>query len=132
MAKKKSKSVESMLLVKQKIRESLKGIGDYQVASDLPTALSSTVQSEIKEAVFRAKANKRKTVSARDVTGAAIKKPPALVVQSKVREAIKGLGDFNVAKDFFPALNHKVDIMIKDVARRATANGRKTCQARDC
>lgn len=123
---------DTMLLVKQKIREALKGIGDYQVASDLPDALSKAVSLEIKEAVLRAKANKRKTVSARDVTGADVKKPSALVVQSKVREAIKGLGDFNVAKDFFPALNAKVDVLIKDVARRATANGRKTCQARDC
>ena len=121
-----------MLLVKQKIRETLKGIGDYQVASDLPAALSAVVEAEIKEAVLRAQANKRKTVSARDVTGAKFKEPANLVVQSKVRETIKGLGDFNVAKDFFPALNYKVETMIKQVAKRASANGRKTCQARDC
>ena len=122
---------ETMLLVKQAVKEALKGMGDYQVAQDLYPAMSMSVEKEIMEAVGRAGANKRKTVSARDVTADSFKEMPLLVVQSKVREAVKSMGDYNVAKDFFPALNLRTHMMLKDVARRAKDNGRKTCQARD-
>ncbi len=53
-----------------------------------------------------------------------------LVVNSKVREAVKAAG-CNCASDFPDALSEKVAWMVKEAGRRAEANGRKTVRASD-
>jgi len=51
-----------------------------------------------------------------------------LVVKAKIKDYV---GDKNVAGDFAEALSARVGGLIKDAAKRAEANGRKTVQARD-
>ena len=51
-----------------------------------------------------------------------------LVVRSKIKDVAKGM---NVAGDLAEALSKKVEELIKEGARRADANGRKTIQAKD-
>ena len=54
----------------------------------------------------------------------------ALVVGSKVKEAIKGEG-CNTAGDVVDAMSAKVGAMVKEAAARAKANGRKTVRGVD-
>jgi histone H3/H4 len=54
----------------------------------------------------------------------------ALVVGSKVKEAIKSAG-CNTAGDVVDGLSAKVAEMVKDACERAKANGRKTVRAID-
>ncbi|MCE7738301.1 MAG: DUF1931 domain-containing protein [Candidatus Heimdallarchaeota archaeon] len=54
-----------------------------------------------------------------------------MIVQSKVREYVKELGDYKVGGDLLKALDEKVAILVKSAAGRAKANGRKTVSARD-
>ena len=54
----------------------------------------------------------------------------SLVVASKVREAVKSAG-CNCASDFPDALSEKVAWFVKESARRAESNGRKTVRASD-
>jgi len=54
-----------------------------------------------------------------------------MIVQSKVREFVKELGDYKVGGDLLKALDEKVAILVKKSAARAKANGRKTISARD-
>ena len=56
-----------MLIVKSKVREHIKKLGDYKVGGDFIDALDKKMEKLIKSAVERTKANGRKTVSARDV-----------------------------------------------------------------
>lgn len=51
-----------------------------------------------------------------------------LIVKSKIKEAVK---DLDVAAEVMPALNKKVEQILKEASERAKANGRKTLQARD-
>lgn len=51
-----------------------------------------------------------------------------IVVKSKIKEVATGC---NVAGDFADALNTVAVEMVKDAAKRAEANGRKTVQAKD-
>jgi len=51
-----------------------------------------------------------------------------LVVKSALKNAVPG---FNIASDFAEALDKKVQELIKEAARRAEANGRKTIMAKD-
>lgn len=51
-----------------------------------------------------------------------------LIVKSKIKEVVKEL---NVAAEVAPALNKKVEHLLKEAAERAKANGRRTLQARD-
>lgn len=51
-----------------------------------------------------------------------------VVVKSKIKDYV---GDMNVSGDFADALSEKVAELIKDAAKRADANGRKTVQAKD-
>ncbi|MEW6063160.1 MAG: DUF1931 domain-containing protein [Nanoarchaeota archaeon] len=51
-----------------------------------------------------------------------------LVVRSKIKDVAKGM---NVSGDFADALSKKVEELIKDAAKRADANGRKTVQSKD-
>lgn len=51
-----------------------------------------------------------------------------LVVKAKIKDYAEGC---NVSGDFAPALSEKVVQLVKDAAKRAQANGRKTVQARD-
>lgn len=52
------------LIVKSKIKEAVK---DLNIASDVAEALNTKVNSILKEAAERAKANGRKTLQARDI-----------------------------------------------------------------
>lgn len=62
----------------------------------------------------------------------AAKKTEILVVQSKVREYVKGSkGEFNVGSDFVPELSARLERMLDDAMRRAKDNGRKTLKGRD-
>lgn len=54
-----------------------------------------------------------------------------MIVQSKVREFVKELGDYKVGGDLLKALDEKVAKIVKLAANRAKANGRKTVSARD-
>jgi histone H3/H4 len=53
-----------------------------------------------------------------------------LVVSSKVKDAIKA-HDCNTASDAVDALSAKVESMIKEAAKRAKENGRKTVRGID-
>jgi histone H3/H4 len=60
------------------------------------------------------------------------KKPgEILIVQSKVRDHIKGLGEYNIAGDVMEALSARVSRLLEDAVRRANDNGRKTVKGRD-
>ncbi|MCE7736171.1 MAG: DUF1931 domain-containing protein [Candidatus Heimdallarchaeota archaeon] len=54
-----------------------------------------------------------------------------LVVQSKVREYLKGQGDYNIGSDLVGAVSGRVEEVLQSAAKRAKDNGRKTIQARD-
>lgn len=56
-----------ILLVKSKVREYVKELGDYNISGDFIEAMSKEVETLIKKAADRTAANKRKTISARDV-----------------------------------------------------------------
>ncbi len=51
-----------------------------------------------------------------------------LIVKSALKSAVPG---FNIASDFAEALDKKVQELIKEAAKRAEANGRKTIMAKD-
>ncbi len=51
-----------------------------------------------------------------------------LIVKSKIKEAVP---DLQVASEVAEALNIKVDLLLKEAATRAKANGRRTLQGRD-
>jgi histone H3/H4 len=53
-----------------------------------------------------------------------------LVVQSKVKDLLKGLG-MMTAGDFADALSGQVEGLVKAAAARAKANGRKTVRGAD-
>ena len=54
----------------------------------------------------------------------------SIIVQSKVREAIKAL-DLRTDSNVVDALNDKVHAMLKDAAARAKRNGRGTLRPYD-
>ena len=54
----------------------------------------------------------------------------SIIVQSKVREAIKAL-DLRTDSNVVDALNDKVHAMLKDAAARAKSNGRGTLRPYD-
>ena len=76
-------------------------------------------------------ARKAKKASGKKASKKASAKTEILVVQSKVREAVKGLGDYNIGSDLMPAVSARVASLLEDAANRANGNGRKTIQARD-
>ncbi len=51
-----------------------------------------------------------------------------LIVRSKIKEYI---GELSVSGEFADALHEKVLQLVKDAARRAQDNGRKTIMAKD-
>ena len=51
-----------------------------------------------------------------------------LIVKAKLKSALQG---FNVAGELAPALNTKVEEILKIAMDRAKANGRKTVMAKD-
>ena len=51
-----------------------------------------------------------------------------LVVSSKIKQAVKGM---SIGSDFAEALSKEVEALIKEAAKRAKANGRKTVKAKD-
>lgn len=50
------------------------------------------------------------------------------VISSKIKEAAGGM---SIASDFAEALSREVEVLIKQAAKRAKANGRKTMKAKD-
>ena len=63
---KKKKGIE-MLIVKAKLKEYIKSIGDFNVSADFYEEFNKKVAELVKLSVGRTKANGRKTVAARDV-----------------------------------------------------------------
>jgi len=51
-----------------------------------------------------------------------------LVVSSKIKEAAQGM---SIGSDFAEALSREVEVLIRQAAKRARANGRKTVKAKD-
>jgi hypothetical protein len=51
---------------------------------------------------------------------------PRLVVESKVKEYAKSLGDVNIGSGFVDALSNRVGHIIADSISRCQGNGRKT------
>ncbi|MBW2996592.1 DUF1931 domain-containing protein [Candidatus Woesearchaeota archaeon] len=51
-----------------------------------------------------------------------------IIVKAKIKSVVPG---YNVAGDLAPALNAKVEELVKAAAARAEANGRKTVMAKD-
>ncbi len=51
-----------------------------------------------------------------------------LIVSSKIKEAAEGM---SIGSDFAEALSMEVGALIKQAAKRARANGRKTVKAKD-
>jgi len=51
-----------------------------------------------------------------------------LVVKAKIKSVVPG---YNVAGDLAEALDKKVEVLVKEAAARAEANGRKTIMAKD-
>jgi len=60
-------TVKEMLIVKSKIREYVKSLGEFNVSGDFVEALNQEVAHLIKKATKRTQANQRKTLSARDI-----------------------------------------------------------------
>jgi len=56
-----------MLIVKSKVREYVKTLGEFNVAGDFVDALNVQVAKLLRAAAGRTKANSRKTVSAKDI-----------------------------------------------------------------
>jgi len=52
----------------------------------------------------------------------------SLIVRSQIK---KRTGELNIAGDFAPTLNNKVEELIRKAIERAKANGRKTVMGRD-
>lgn len=51
-----------------------------------------------------------------------------LTVTSKIKQAAEGM---SIGGDFAEALSKEVEVLIKQAAKRAKANGRKTVKAKD-
>jgi histone H3/H4 len=64
---KKKKEVVDVLIVKSKVKDYIKSLGDFNVSGDFYDDFNMMVAKMAKNAAKRAKANGRKTVSARDV-----------------------------------------------------------------
>lgn len=61
------KKVREMLIVKSKVRDYVKTLGEFNVAGDFVDALNQVAGKLLYEAAERTKANGRKTVSAKDI-----------------------------------------------------------------
>ena len=59
--------VKEMLIVKSKVKDYVKTLGDFNVAGDFVDALNEATAKILSKAVERTKANGRKTVSAKDI-----------------------------------------------------------------
>ncbi len=115
-----------MIIVKSKVK---KVSDDCSFAGEFAEALNKLAHHTVKEAVRRAKGNKRKTVQAKDVYIGDIKSDDnMLVVKSKVKSIVE---DMNFSSDFFSAFNELLVWHVKQACGRAKANGRKTVVARD-
>ncbi|MCG3226009.1 MAG: DUF1931 domain-containing protein [Candidatus Heimdallarchaeota archaeon] len=66
MSKKKKENVE-MLIVKAKLKEYIKSLGEFNVSADFYEEFNKKVAKLAKLAAGRTKANGRKTVAAKDV-----------------------------------------------------------------
>jgi histone H3/H4 len=51
-----------------------------------------------------------------------------LIITSKIKEAVEGM---SIGSDFAQALSREVEALIKNAAKRAKANGRKTVKIKD-
>ena len=61
------KDVKETLIVKSKVREYVKSLGDFNVSGDFLETLNVQVAYLLKKAAKRTEANSRKTVAARDI-----------------------------------------------------------------
>jgi histone H3/H4 len=59
--------VKETLIVKSKVREYVKSLGDFNVSGDFLESLNQKVGKLLKHAAKRTEANSRKTVAARDI-----------------------------------------------------------------
>ena len=59
--------VKEVLIVKSKVKDYVKSLGDFNVAGDFVDALNEVTAKILKNAAERTKANGRKTVSAKDI-----------------------------------------------------------------
>ncbi len=116
-----------LLIVKAKIKEVA---GNANVAGDLAQALDGKARELLKDAVARAKDNKRSTVMPKDVgyNYCCDKAGAMLVVRSKLKEACEGC---NVAGDLAEGLNNVLNMMVKNAVERAQGNKRSTVMAKD-
>lgn len=67
MSKKKKEVPAEMLIVKSKVKEYAKSLGDFNVSSEFYEEFNFRVAEMVKRAAKRAKNNNRKTIAARDV-----------------------------------------------------------------
>jgi histone H3/H4 len=67
MSKKKKEVPTEMLIVKSKVKDYAKTLGDFNVSSEFYEEFNLRVAEMVKKAAKRAKQNKRKTIAARDV-----------------------------------------------------------------
>ena len=61
------KDVKETLIVKSKVREYVKSLGEFNVSGDFLESLNVQVAKLLKHAAKRTAANSRKTVAARDI-----------------------------------------------------------------
>ena len=61
------KDVKESLIVKSKVREYVKSLGEFNVSGDFLETLNVKVAKLLKQAAKRTAANSRKTVAARDI-----------------------------------------------------------------
>ena len=61
------KDVKETLIVKSKVREYVKSLGEFNVSGDFIETLNVKVAKLLKQAAKRTAANSRKTVAARDI-----------------------------------------------------------------
>lgn len=116
-----------LLVVKAKIKDVA---GQINVAGDLAEALDKKAKELLKDAVTRAKENKRSTVMPKDIPyffccGTA---KEMLVVRSKLKE---NCGDCNVAGDLAEGLNNVLNHFVKEGIQRAADNKRSTIMPKD-
>ncbi|MFW5871915.1 MAG: hypothetical protein ACOCUT_02310 [bacterium] len=113
------------IVVKAKIKEVAT---DSNVAGDFADALNEALLAEVAKAETRAKENGRKTAQTKDVFVGDLVTEPMLVVKSKAKAAVS---DVNTSGDFADALNTVAIQLVRQAAAKASANSRKTVQAKD-
>ena len=113
------------IIVKSKIKELA---GNLNVAGEVAEKLNGIAIELVEKAGERATANGRKTIQSKDVYEGFVANDTMVVVKSKLKNVVS---DLNCAGDLADALNSVLVTIIEQGCSRATANSRKTLQARD-